>query len=151
MTTSLYAIGETLPERFAELIADSLRDGHEFVQRLETEWVSGVNRFSKSGERLLAAAEKGRLIGIGGINIDPYLNDTAIGRIRHFYVHSGFRGNGVATAMLRDLERHAVHHFAVLTLRTNNPEADRFYRSRGFVTVNGNRFVTHEKAFRTGK
>src|SRR3984893_14804035 len=83
MTPSLCEVRGNLPDDFENLLADSLDNGHQFLQRLQTEWLSGANRFSRPGERLLAAVERNRLIGVGGINIDPYLSDTAKGRIRH--------------------------------------------------------------------
>jgi GNAT superfamily N-acetyltransferase len=99
-------------------------------------------------ERLVVATKQGWLIGVGGINVDPYLNDPATGRVRHVYVHSHFRRAGVGTAILQDLETDAVDHFGMLTLRTDKPEADVFYRASGFKRVHDNPLVTHRKTLR---
>ncbi|AGY58799.1 acetyltransferase, GNAT family [Gloeobacter kilaueensis JS1] len=141
----LYEVRECLPEGFEALLTDSLNDGYQFLQRLKDEWFSGANCFARPGECLRAACEEDRLIGIGGINIDPYLNDPTRGRIRHLYVHSNFRRKSVASLILRTLEKDAVCHFHTLTLRTNNPEADLFYLKLGFLRVQGHSFVTHQK------
>ena len=37
----LRAISEDLPEDFGDLLADSLAGGHPFLQRLQSEWLSG--------------------------------------------------------------------------------------------------------------
>lgn len=124
MTLRLCEVRESLPDDFENLLVDSVDNGHQFLLKLQAEWLSGANRFSKPGERLLAATEQDWLIGVGGITIDPYLNDAAKGRIRHVYVHSRFRRKGIVAAILKDLEKDAVHHFDALTLRTNNPEAN---------------------------
>ena len=58
--------------------------------------------------------------------------DAAKGRIRHLYIHTGFRRKGIAAAILKDLEKDAVGHFDALTLRTSSREADLFYRALGF-------------------
>jgi ribosomal protein S18 acetylase RimI-like enzyme len=149
MILSVYKVREHLPDDFEALLADSLKGGHRFILRLKADWLSGANDFSKSGECLRAAVEGGKLIGIGGINIDPYLNDKANGRIRHLYVHSRFRRKNVASIILKELEKDAVCHFDLLTLRTNNPEADLFYLKLGFCRVQGHPFLTHQKALGT--
>jgi hypothetical protein len=60
------------PESLAELIAESEQHGLRFVWRLADEWASGVNRFDRTGERLFVAREGERIVGVGGVNIDPY-------------------------------------------------------------------------------
>ena len=145
MKVLLSEVRESLPEDFENVLSDSVEGGHRFLQRLQAEWLSGVNRFSNPGERLVVATKQGWLIGVCGINIDPNLNDSATGRIRHVYVHSHFRRAGVGRAILQDLEKNAAHHFGALTLRTNNPEADLFYRASGFRRVHDDPLVTHRK------
>lgn len=73
MTLVCCEIRKDLPDGFDALLSDSVADGHQFLQRLQTEWVSRANRFSMPGELLLAAIEKDRFVGMGGINVDPYL------------------------------------------------------------------------------
>jgi hypothetical protein len=70
-----------LPDSFAILEKESKFLGFNFLEKMNLEWRSGKNRFDKSGETALAAFKDGMLIGIGGVNMDPYLNDAGIGRI----------------------------------------------------------------------
>ena len=145
MTFSVFPVRGNLPDRFKELLDDSLSDGHQFLEKLQTNWLSGANTFSRPGERLLAVSAQSRLAGIGGINVEPYLHDSTKGRIRHLYVHTQFRGQGIAAMLLNDLEKEAAHHFKTLTLRTSNPAADLLYRKHGFRRVDDSPFVTHQK------
>lgn len=139
----LYEI-KSLPFEFEELLRDSVKDGQKFLQRLQNEWASGVNRFTNPGGLLLAAFEGERLVGIGGTNIDPYLQDSKSGRVRNLYIHSEYRRQGIARMIMQELESHARHHFTLLTLRTHNSEAFIFYASLGFTEVK-EEFVTHKK------
>ena len=140
---SLQVIGDRLPDGFPDLLADSVADGHAFIDRLQAEWVSGQNRFDAPGERLVAADMAGRLAGIGGLNIDPYVSGPRSGRIRHLYVHRSLRRRGIAEAILANLIAHAGDNFDLLSLRTANPAADLFYCRAGFARVGDNAFVTH--------
>ena len=140
---SLQVIGDRLPDGFSDLLADSVADGHAFIDRLQAEWVSGQNRFDARGERLVAADMAGRLAGIGGLNIDPYVSGPRSGRIRHLYVHRSLRRRGIAEAILANLIAHAGDNFDLLSLRTANPAADLFYCRAGFARVGDNAFVTH--------
>jgi GNAT superfamily N-acetyltransferase len=140
---SLQVIGDRLPDGFPDLLADSLADGYAFIVRLQTEWALGQNRFDAPGERLVSADIAGRLAGIGGLNIDPYVSGPRNGRIRHLYVHRALRRRGIAAAILADLIAHAGDRFDLLSLRTANPAADLFYRRAGFAPVRDNAFVTH--------
>ena len=40
------------------------------------------------------------LIGIAGLNRDPYLSDKNIGRVRHLYISKAFRRNGYARLLM---------------------------------------------------
>ena len=83
-------------DRVGELLAESERAGSRFVRRLVDEWANGANRFDRPGESLFAAWVGGRLVGVCGLNVDPYARDERIGRVRHLYVLSAFRRLGVA-------------------------------------------------------
>src|SRR5207249_6785208 len=78
-----------------ELVAESERLGLRLVRRLADEWATGANRFDRPGEILFGAFIDGRLVGVGGLNIDPYAGDERVGRLRHLYVLSAFRRMGV--------------------------------------------------------
>lgn len=92
--------------------------------------------------------EQERLIGMGGININPYYNQLEIGRIRHVYVHLGHRRTGIGRALVTRIESGASVHFDSLQLYTSQLRAARFYESLGYLAVNGKWKVSHIKLAR---
>jgi GNAT superfamily N-acetyltransferase len=114
------------------LVERSLAEGHRMVERLVADWRDGSNRFDRDGEALYGAYVGTALVGVCGRNIDPFRGDPAIGRVRHLYVLPDWRRRGVARALMVEVIGDARGRFSVLTLRTRNPEADRFYRGLGF-------------------
>jgi len=98
----LEAVVKHLPDGFDVLRAEARTEGHLFVERLFTDWVSRTNRFDRAGEALLAARVNGVLAGIGGITIEPVVAGAV--RMRRFYIRPVFRRNRVghqlATALL---------------------------------------------------
>lgn len=83
---------------------------------------------------LVGARVGDRLVGIGGIE----LQDGGFAELKRFYVAPGFRGHGLADAILDALERHARDHGAVvLRLETGDRQeaAISFYRRRCFQAV----------------
>ena len=109
---------------------ESLEDGFDFVERLATEWDSGVNRFDRPGECLLGAFAGERLVSIAGLNRDPYAQDAQTGRLRHVYVLEAWRRHGIGAALVRRLLEAAQGRFARLRLRTER--AGPFYLRLGF-------------------
>ncbi len=61
------------PDDFDDAIAQSVNSGFKAIQRLANNWLSGENRFDRQGEALFVAKESDRIIGICGLNIDPYI------------------------------------------------------------------------------
>lgn len=112
-------------------------EGHNFVQRTILEWESGRNDFSKKGEILFGIFDFALCVGIGGLNIDPYVNDSSLGRVRHLYISKKYRRMGLATQLIEKIIEVAKKHFTKLRLYTNNPSAALFYESLGFVKSNG--------------
>jgi GNAT superfamily N-acetyltransferase len=129
------------------LLADSLADTQSMVRRLWKEWKNGGNRFALSGEALFGAWRGDALVGVCGLNRDPYGGRPDVGRLRHLYVHREHRRGGVGRALVRRVFQAAQPHFAVLELRTISPEAAAFYRHLGFAEVS-RLFATHEVALR---
>lgn len=144
MTIRITALKNLPCAGFDNLLEDSLNDGYKFMQRLADDWSSGANRFSKPGEILLIASKNGVSIGVGGLNIDPYLNDLSVGRIRHLYIHTNFRRHGLGKHLLSHLTSSASSHFTRLTLRTDNPNAYAFYEACGFSQTDKTATATHE-------
>ena len=133
-----------LPENIDILVHESEQEGFRFLFRLTKDFNSGDNRFDKYGEGLFAAYEKKKLIGIGGVNIDPFANNRSIGRIRRLYVSKSHRQSGVGRQMMAVIEKHASKYFTQLHLFTDNPEAATFYVKLGYKSVN-NQNITHQK------
>jgi N-acetylglutamate synthase-like GNAT family acetyltransferase len=109
--------------------------GFRFVDRLISEWESGLNTFSQNGEVLLGGFDDGELIAIGGLNKDPYLQEATVGRIRHLYVLTKWRRLGVGEALVTSLLGVARNSFSTLRLRTDTEEATCFYGKCGFKRV----------------
>jgi len=116
----------------APLVAEADAAGYSFVRRLRDAWMSGENRFDRPGETLLTARVDGRLLGIGGLNIDPFAHADRVGRLRHLYVACDARGLGVGRALVSRILTAAPPHFAVVRLRTDSPDAAAFYARLGF-------------------
>lgn len=125
------------------LVEESLSQGFRFVERLMREYRSGFNCFDRPGEMLLTASLQGAVVGIGGLNRDPYFNDPKIGRLRHLYVESVWRGQGIGRLLVNQLIREADRHYQLLTLRTDTPAADKFYQKLGFKTHPNWEHTTH--------
>lgn len=121
-------------EHLRPLLDESLSEGYEFLERLWSEYESGVNRFERTGEILLGVFEEDRLIAIGGLHGDPYLREETIGRIRHVYVLNAWRGQGVGRRLLAALIEATRPHYHTLTLRTLTSDAAAFYTAIGFET-----------------
>ena len=130
-------------ESIQPLVDENTAEGWLFLSKAVLAYQDGRNRFTKPGEALFEARFDDELIGLGGLNIDPYLNDDRIGRVRHVHVLKAYRARGVGHALLKSIIEHARKEFKLLTLRTSNPVADRFYRKLGFVTAPAINNATH--------
>lgn len=117
------------------LSREALSDGYGFVERTIKEWKSGENSFSKPGEKFWGLFVENKLIAIGGLNIDPYIenNNGKIGRVRHVYVAKKYRGKGLSKVIMGLILDKAKDNFDILRLSTKNPIAAHFYESLGFV------------------
>jgi len=124
------------------LAIEAQSEGYGFVQRTIDEWKNNINNFSKEGEILFGIFVSSSCIGIGGLNVDPYIDDPSIGRIRHVFISQKYRRKGLATQLLNKIIHSASKHFKVLRLYTVNPIASLFYESIGFIRSNGEK-MTH--------
>jgi ribosomal protein S18 acetylase RimI-like enzyme/catechol 2,3-dioxygenase-like lactoylglutathione lyase family enzyme len=119
----------------AALLTDSEADGVRFVRRLVDEWDTGVNRFERLGEALFVARSGDTVVGVCGLNIDPYAasgGDTRVGRVRHLYVESSHRRLGIGGKLVAAVVAAARGRFDRLHLRTGNPAAAALYERLGF-------------------
>src|ERR1700733_9257528 len=129
-----------------ELLAESEADGLRLVRRLDDDWRTGANRFDRQGEALFAPIEDERLVGVCGLNIDPYSPSPSAGRVRHLYVLAASRNQGVGTRLVREVIDVARATFEHLRLRTSDAAAARFYERRGFRRCDNDPSATHERA-----
>ncbi len=120
------------------LMKESKENGFRFIDRLVKDYKNGTNTFNKSGEGLYGVFnDNDVLIAIGGLNIDPYLNDPQIGRLRRFYVLNEYRRKGVGRFLLNKIIFDARRTFKELVLHTDSEYADQFYSSLGFSKGSG--------------
>lgn len=113
------------------------------VRRLVDEWATGANRFDRLGEGLFGAWVDGQLVGVCGLNVDPYTGEARVGRVRHLYVLSPFRRRGVGRRLIAEVVAAARGPFDTLRLRTQNPEAARLYEALGFRRSDQTAECTH--------
>lgn len=132
------------PDSLTELVAESERTGFQFVRKLIDEWASVKNRFDKPGEAFFIASLDTRIVGVGGLNQDPYACLAEIGRVRRLYVLSSFRRSGVGRGLVNAIISAAHAHFQILRLRTHHKIAAQFYTSVGFTSLVGVPDSTHE-------
>lgn len=136
----------SLSTEILKLVSESEREGYRFVRRLVDEYESGVNDFSAYGEALFSVQNNGKLIGIGGVNIQPG-GDPSVGRLRHVYISSSVRGSGFGKKLVSVIEAHSKQYFNKLVLFTNFENSIGFYEKLGYAPVNFPK-ISHEKIFR---
>jgi ribosomal protein S18 acetylase RimI-like enzyme len=127
----------------AVLIAESEGHGILFLRRLADEWTRRTNRFDGPGEALFVARIDGRVVGVCGLNVDPYVDGPNVGRLRHLYVLASYRRLGIGRALVGEVIRAARDRFDRLRLRTSNPAAAHLYEAAGFRREAGGRDCTH--------
>jgi GNAT superfamily N-acetyltransferase len=128
------------------LLYESKREGHELVQKTIDDWNNNANKFDGNGEKLWGLLSDTELVGIGGLNRDPYTTEPNIGRVRHLYIRESYRRKGLATLMMKAIVDRAQQHFAMLRLFTGSPVAAEFYETLGFQKIQGYK-VTHALIF----
>jgi GNAT superfamily N-acetyltransferase len=125
------------------LVVESEAAGLRFVRRLSDEWTANTNRFDQPGEALFGAWAAAHLVGVCGLNVDPYTEDGKVGRVRHLYVLTPFRRLGIGRQLVQTLVAAAQGRFRSLRLRTENREAAVFYERLGFRPQFGAPDCTH--------
>jgi len=125
------------------LVAESEQAGYRFMRRLAEEWASGANRFDGAGEAFFAALIGGRVIGVCGLNVDPYTAGRGVGRVRHLYVLSAYRRLGVGRQLVGRVMEAARGRFDILRLSTQNLAAAQLYERVGFRRCVGAADCTH--------
>src|SRR6188474_310160 len=97
-----YALRRLDPEgvEFQALAEESRLEGYWMLVRLADGWRDGRNRFRRRGEVMLAAWQDEVLAGVGGLNVDPYVQERREGRVRHVYVSAAHRRQGVGRLLV---------------------------------------------------
>ena len=132
--TAIHSIQLPVPG-IDELQAEARAEGYDFLDRLLDDWQSGENRFDGPGEIFVGAFDKDVLVGVGGLNRDPFLDDPTVGRIRRVYIRAGWRNQGLGRALVTALVEHARQNFRSVRLRAENPPAGRLYERMGFLPI----------------
>jgi len=132
MADGIERLQELPVDALGALVVESEQAGSTFVRRLVDEWISGANRFDRPGEALFGLKVDGRLIGVCGLNVDPYTDAARVGRVRHLYVLTAFRRLGAGRKLVNEVIVTGRASFNVLRLRTTNPAAARLYEALGF-------------------
>jgi GNAT superfamily N-acetyltransferase len=125
-------LSQIVPAEFGGLVTESESQGFAFLRRLIMDWGAGANRFALPGEALFAAQDKGNIVGVCGLNVDPYANDRGVGRVRHLYVLASRRRQGIGRGLITQVIVSATGSFRMLRLRTDSPAAAAFYEALGF-------------------
>lgn len=133
MTISMVSNGDV--PVLARLEEQARDEGYSFVDRAIEEWASGANRFDRPGEGIFLAKFDAAVVGMCGLNRDPYLTDPSVGRLRHLYVSPDVRRKGVGRSLVRACIDLAGRHFDRVRLRTLDPGAAAFYEMMGFKPV----------------
>lgn len=141
--TVIRRLEELPPDRFAPLLVESEASGYRFLRRVNDEWASGTNRFARPGEALLGAEFGGRLVGVCGLNVDPYLAEARTGRVRNVFVLAECRGRGIGRHLVEQAIAVARGHFDRLRLRGEEAGPARLYESLGFRRCVGVPDCTH--------
>ncbi|WP_246059383.1 GNAT family N-acetyltransferase [Paenibacillus lautus] len=126
-----------------ELLTESKEEGFRNIHRLVNEYNEGMNTFQHEDEALFECRVGHRVIGICGLNRDPY-SGGSIGRIRRLYVLKEFRRLGAGRRLVEAVIHKASSHYTKLVLKTDNPKAAEFYKNLGFKGIADDELVTHE-------
>lgn len=130
-----------LPPQIRVLEKEAVGEGFRFLTRLIDEWNSGANRFNAPGECLMAANLNQKLVGIGGLSVDPYAKGNTA-RLRRVYVSASSRRHHVGQTLVKALVAHATLRFQSVCLFTDTADGDAFYLRCGFMRSDQDR-ATH--------
>ncbi|KOP67466.1 GCN5 family acetyltransferase [Bacillus sp. FJAT-18019] len=126
-----------------EILNESTEKGFRNIHRLIHDYNEGINRFQLYNEALFDCRIDHRVIGVCGLNQDPYSNKKGIGRIRRLYVLEEYRGQGVGRKLVEAVIHKARGHYSKLVLKTDNPWAGEFYKKLGFRELQNDERITH--------
>jgi GNAT superfamily N-acetyltransferase len=126
------------------LAEESAREGFRHLGRLINEYAAGINQFDHDGEALFIAYLDGDIVGVCGLNRDPDSSRSGdTGRVRRLYVLPRVRRFGIGRRLMDVVIAEARKSYHMLVLKTDNPQADLFYRSIGFSIHTDSAAHTH--------
>ena len=131
----------------SELLPAAEAEGFAPLSWLVEEWQAEKNRFDRQGEALHVARVGRRLLGVCGLNRDPYAGDDSTGRLRRLYIHPDHRRQGIGRRLVRQALHEAREHFDVVRLRTLDPRSAAFFETIGFNKLEGDPAATHRLFF----
>ena len=114
------------------LVQESKDEGFYFLIKLISEYENKINTFNKTGECLYGIFQGEKLIGIGGLNEDPYTINNKIGRIRRFYI-AKIPKERIREVIISENYKRCEKHFNIVVLNTDTVQGDKFYTSSGFL------------------
>jgi GNAT superfamily N-acetyltransferase len=128
-----------------DLVDEADKSGHRFVARFFRNWLGDGDRFDGPDEQIVGIWADEKLVGFAGLHADPYLNDPAVCRLRHLYVASAFRDQGIGVLLVRHLLENA-RSFERVRLRAGTQEAVDFYDHIGWQKTD-EKDATHQWIF----
>lgn len=131
--------------RLRELAGVASAEGFRFLDRFLGDVEADRVQLDATSEFFVAHVEGERLVSIGGVTPDPYVDDVDVGRLRHVYVHPSARRGGLGRALVEHLEERARARYAWLQLRTDTEAAARFYERLGYLPIHS-KSATHRRA-----
>ncbi|GMK37078.1 acetyltransferase [Paenibacillus sp. CCS19] len=129
--------------KLKRLVEESSSEGFRHIKRLVADYEAGTNTFDGDGEALFIAIKEGDIVGVCGLNQDPYAGIKAVGRVRRLYVLPSARRFGIGRLLMDSVIAEARIHYQMLVLKTDNPNADLFYQSIGFSVKADSENDTH--------
>jgi len=139
----IHEVTDLVTADLTEILIESTEKGFRHIHRLIHDYNKGINRFQLDNEALFVCRIGHRVIGVCGLNQDPFSNKD-IGRIRRLYVLEEFRGQGVGRRLVEAVIHRARGHYSKLVLRTDNPRSGEFYKRLGFRESQNDEQITHE-------
>ncbi|WP_339308978.1 GNAT family N-acetyltransferase [Paenibacillus sp. FSL k6-2145] len=130
-------------DELVPVLAESSSEGFRHIERLIHEYETGINTFEQEDEALYECRMHNKVVGICGLNRDPYSEMIDTGRIRRLYVMREFRRHGVGRRLMDAVIQKAENHYARLVLYTDQPVAGSFYHNLGFREVTSMEKITH--------
>lgn len=124
------------PPELGGLLDASLAERHGLVRRTLEDWTDGINQFDQPGEAFFLASLDMTTVGMCGLNVDPFIDDPKVGRVRHLYVLPEFRRQNIGRRLVEACLAEAEGVFERVRLRTFDPAAVHFYEAFGFTATN---------------